>query len=214
MADILEPEVDLLRQVLGDPELSAVLARAPGGWRSLGLRELDRMGLDDDAARVVLALQDLVRHAYPELPMRRLASSTDVGRVYGERLGGLVHEVMIAVALDGQNNFIGEVEIAAGGSHGIAVTPRDVFRPLIRMGASAFVLVHNHPSGSPTPSIEDVQMTRALIPVGEIVGIELVDHVIVGARGGSCVSMLDFGVFEAFTDEPRKKDGKHIGAHP
>jgi DNA repair protein RadC len=205
--DMSEPEVDLLTQVLGDPDLSQMLARAPGGWRSLSLPELDRMGLDDDAARVVMALQDLVRHAYPELPLRRLASSGDVGRVYGERLGGLTSEVMRAVALDGQNNFLGEVDIAAGGSHGIAVTPRDVFRPLIRMGASTFILVHNHPSGSPTPSVEDVDMTRALVSVGEIVGIELVDHVIVAARGGGYCSLHDLGALDVITETRRRRTG-------
>jgi DNA repair protein RadC len=206
--DMCEPEVDLLRQVLGDPELSQMLSQAPGGWRSLSLPELDRMGLDDDAARVVMALQDLVRHAYPELPLRRLAASDDVGRIYGERLGGLTGEVMLAVALDGQNHFLGEVDIAAGGSHGIAVTPKDVLRPLIRMGASAFILVHNHPSGSPTPSIEDVQMTRALMSVGEIVGIELVDHVIVGGRGGGYCSLYDLGAMDVIT-ETRRKNGRN-----
>ena len=206
--DMSEPEVDLLTQVRGDPELSQLLSQAPGGWRSLSLPELDRMGLDDDAVRVVMALQDLVRHAYPELPLRKLAASDDVGPVYGERLGGLTGEVMLAVALDGQNHFLGEVDIAAGGSHGIAVTPRDVFRPLIRIGASAFILVHNHPSGSPTPSIEDVQMTRALMSVGEIVGIELVDHVIVGARGGGYCSLYDLGAMDVIT-ETRRKSGRN-----
>ena len=211
MGDMIESEVDLLRRVLGDPELSQMLARAPGGWRSLSLHELDDMGLDDDAARVVMALQELVVHAYPELPLRRLASSSDVGRVYGERFGGLTSEVMIAVALDGQNHFLGEVAIAQGGSHGIAVLPRDVFRPLIRIGAAAFILVHNHPSGSPAPSIEDVQMTRALVAVGEIVGIELVDHVVVGARGGGYCSLFDLGVLEVMNDNP-KKNGTQKGA--
>ena len=211
MGDLIEPEVDLLTHVLGDPELSQMLARAPGGWRSLSLQELDSMGLDDDAARVVMALQELVVHAYPELPLRRLASSSDVGRVYSERFGGLTSEVMIAVALDGQNHFLGEVAIAQGGSHGIAVLPRDVFRPLIRIGAAAFILVHNHPSGSPAPSIEDVHMTRALVAVGEIVGIELVDHVVVGARGGGYCSLFDLGVLEVMNDNP-KKNGTQKGA--
>jgi DNA repair protein RadC len=109
---------------------------------------------------------------------------------------------MVAVALDGKLNLLAEIEIATGGHHGIAVTPADVFRPLIRSGASAFVLVHNHPSGDPTPSREDIAMTQAVVSVGVVVGIELLDHVIVGARGGGWSSLMDLGLM-GDTDETR-----------
>lgn len=193
---LAQPEKDLLRTVLKSDGFARQLARAPGGWRNLSDIELDQLDLRPVDKRVVLALQELVSRGYPELASQRLSTSADVGRVYGARLGGLVYEVMIGIALDGRNNFIGEVEIAKGGAHGLSITARDVLRPMIRMGASAFVLVHNHPSGSPQPSLEDVQMPHALAACGEIVGVPLVDHVVVGAKGGGCCSLYDLGILD------------------
>jgi DNA repair protein RadC len=106
-------------------------------------------------------------------------------------LEGLEHEVVMAVALNGQNRVLGEFEVSKGGRHGAALTIADVFRPLIRAGASAALLIHNHPSGDPTPSPEDRLVTRAVKQAGDLIGIPLLDHVIVGARGGGCVSLRE-----------------------
>jgi DNA repair protein RadC len=106
---------------------------------------------------------------------------------------------MLAVGLDGKSHFLAEVEIAAGGSHGLAVRPRDVLRPLLRAGASAFILLHNHPSGDPTPSKEDVAMTRLVAECAASVDVPFVDHVIVGGRGGGVVSLLELGVIAPVT---------------
>ena len=72
----------------------------------------------------------------------------------------------------------------------------DLFRPLIRAGAHGFLLCHNHPSGDPNPSAEDVAMTRAVAEVSDIVGIPLLDHIIVGARGGGWTSLLELGLIQ------------------
>lgn len=190
------PEYELLHSVLGNGLLARCLAKAPGGWRDLSEAELDELRLGDRHKRAVLALQGLVRRSYPELPKYALCSSSDVGHVYGEKLGGLVHEVILAIALDGRNNFAGEVLLAQGGAHGACLRPADVLRPMIRMGASAFVLVHNHPGGDPRPSREDIELTRALAMVSETIGMPLVDHVIVGGKGGGYVSLFDLGLME------------------
>lgn len=92
-------------------------------------------------------------------------------------------EMMIALALDGHLNHRGTVLVAKGGTSGASLEPRDVFRPLVRLGASSFVLLHNHPSGDPTPSEIDVRTTNRLARIGKTIGIALVDHVIVAARG-------------------------------
>lgn len=185
------PELPLLAAVLGR-EVALRLVSHSGGWRTLSVQELVALGLENELGSLV-ALQELVRHGYPKLAKHRFTRSEHVAAVYLERLGGLDREVMVAVALDGRLQFLAEIEIASGGHHGIAVTPADVFRPLIRCGASAFVLVHNHPSGDPSPSREDITMTQAVVSVGEVVGIELLDHVIVGARGGGWSSLMDLG---------------------
>jgi DNA repair protein RadC len=107
------------------------------------------------------------------------------------RLAALEHEEVWLLALDGRNGLKAARRIAQGGLHGCALTPRDVLQPALREGASAIVLVHNHPSGDAGPSPEDVQMTRAVASACEVVGVPLLDHVVV-ARGGAS-SLLEFG---------------------
>lgn len=187
--DIGAPELTALTAVLGR-EAALRLATHPGGWRTLSVHEVEALGLRDTADAVV-ALQELVRRGYPLLPRHRFARAEDVARVYEQRLGGFDREVMVGVALDGRLNLLAEIELAAGGHHGIALTPDCVFRPLIRCGAASFILVHNHPSGDPTPSAEDVAMTRALSSLADVVGVELLDHIVVAARGGGWASIIE-----------------------
>jgi DNA repair protein RadC len=110
------------------------------------------------------------------------------------RLAVLDHEEVWLLSLDGRNGLRAAVRIAQGGLHGCALTPRDVLRPALRDAASAIVLVHNHPSGDPAPSPEDVEMTRAVAVACDLVGVPLLDHVVV-ARGGA-VSLFEQGVLE------------------
>jgi DNA repair protein RadC len=95
------------------------------------------------------------------------------------RLAGVQQEVFLALGIDVRNGLIDVVEIARGTVASVDVHPREVFRPLVRMAAAGAVVVHNHPSGDPTPSAEDVELTRRLQAVGELIGIPVIDHVVV-----------------------------------
>ncbi len=75
--------------------------------------------------------------------------------------------------------------------------PADVLRPMIRVGASGFILVHNHPSSDATPSDQDIELTENLVRAGAVVGIHLVDHVVIGARGGGYASVYDLGLLKS-----------------
>lgn len=189
--DLLAPEFAGLAAVVG-PVAARFLTRMLGGWRRASHHELVGLSMSKPTLDAVQAMQRLVRQGFPSLPMCRLARSEDVGLVYSKRLGWLEREVMVAVALDGRSQVIAELDISSGGLHGAAVTPSNVFRPLIRCGASSFILAHNHPSGDPTPSREDVAMTWALEAAAEIVGIQLLDHVIVAAHGGGWRTLHEF----------------------
>jgi DNA repair protein RadC len=189
------PEVELMALLVGDAAARKVCS-APGGWRGLSQAELEQLRLRPRAKGVVLALQALVERPFLELPTGKLCDAAAVGAFYGERLGGLDHEVVIAVAIDGQNRVLGEFEVARGGRHGAAVTAADVLRPVIRATGSAFILVHNHPSGDPTPSADDIHMTKALRNAGLVLGVPLLDHIVIGARGGGFVSLSERGVME------------------
>jgi DNA repair protein RadC len=197
------PELRLLRIALGKLSLARRLAQAPGGWRTLSQPELESLGLTKTEQRRVAALQTLTRRSYPALKRHELASSAEVARVYGERMGGLVHEEIHAVALDCRNRVMGEVRIAKGGGHAACLRPSDVLRPMIRIGASCFLVVHNHPGGSPQPSAEDIDLTRGLALAGGLVGVALVDHVIVGARGGGHVSLFEMGLISSRQGESK-----------
>jgi DNA repair protein RadC len=197
LADRLaEPEGKLLRAVFSHAPFVSRLARVPGGWRTLSVYELERLGLSADERKAVVSLQELVQRGYPELPTMKLIDPRAVGQVYGQRLGGLMHEVMLAVALDGRSQFLAEIEIARGGTHSLAVNPRDVLRPILRCGASAFVLLHNHPGGDPTPSQRDIEFTHRIAPCADAIDLPLVDHVVIGGRGGGYVSLLALGVLQ------------------
>jgi DNA repair protein RadC len=199
-------DVDLLALVLSRARsqksalrIAARLLEEAGGLvglTRLGVGALEaRAGLDDlAAARIGAALELGQRAAVRALGEERevIGRFESVVRWARPRLAALEHEEVWLLALDGQNGLKSSRLIAQGGLHGCALTPRDVLQPAVRDGASAIVLVHNHPSGEPGPSTQDVEMTRAVAAACDVVGIPLLDHVIV-ARGGA-TSLLELGV--------------------
>ena len=110
------------------------------------------------------------------------------------RTVGLRQEVFCVFGLDGPGRIIVEAEVARGGLAQVEVHPREVFRPLIRHSAAATILAHNHPSGDPTPSAEDVSLTRRLASAGILLGIPILDHIVVG--GSEFRSIAVAGVLE------------------
>lgn len=108
------------------------------------------------------------------------------------RLGALEHEELWVLCVDARTRLRSTWQAGRGGLHGCAVLPRDVLMPVVREAAAAFVVVHNHPSGDPSPSAEDVAFTRALAKGGAALSIPLLDHVVVG--GGAYRSLLDAGL--------------------
>ncbi len=147
------------------------------------------------AVRILAALELGRRAAEHSLAERResIVSFDSVVAWARPRLATLEHEEVWLLALDGRNGLRAAMRVAQGGVHGCALTPRDVLRPAVRDGAAAIILLHNHPSGDPTPSAEDARMTAALAVACEAVGIELLDHVVV-ARGGA-TSLRELGGF-------------------
>ncbi len=91
----------------------------------------------------------------------------------------LKQEVLKAVLLNVKNRVIAVPEISRGGLSSSIVHPREVFREAIRRSSAAVILVHNHPSGDPTPSADDLNITKKLVQSGEIIGIKVVDHIII-----------------------------------
>jgi DNA repair protein RadC len=154
---------------------------------------LGRTGLGPAKVARVTAALELGRRATLGGLTRRatLTSFEDVVEWARPRFAGLDHEEVWMFSLDGQNGLKAARRIAQGGQHGCALSTRDVLGIALRDAASAILLVHNHPSGDPRPSMEDLGMTRALSSACKVVGLTLLDHVIV-ARGGAS-SLLEAG---------------------
>ena len=87
---------------------------------------------------------------------------------------------MIMMALDGRNQYLGEQLISKGTFNASFVTPREVFREALRMQAAGIILLHNHPSGDPSPSMDDLNTTEQIRKGAETTGIALLDHIIIG----------------------------------
>lgn len=166
------------------------------GVARLGAHELAlRRGIGPAKATRILAALELGKRATCRglsEDRHSVSSIDDVVAWARPRLAGLDHEEVWLLLLDGRNGLVAARRVAQGGLHGCALTPRDILRPALRDAASAIILLHNHPSGDPNPSVEDVCMTRAVSAACDVVGIQLLDHVVV-ARGGSA-SLRDLGV--------------------
>jgi len=106
-------------------------------------------------------------------------SSRDVYEYYMPRLFGLKKERFIVAMLDSKNKVFKEMRVSDGTLTSSPVHPREVFRYAIKEAAASVILVHNHPSGDPTPSREDIAITERLVDTGRIVGIDVLDHVII-----------------------------------
>ena len=106
----------------------------------------------------------------------------------------LTQEVFVVLGLDAKHRVLGLRQVAQGSATSVEVHPREVFAPLVREGAAAAIVAHNHPSGDPEPSAEDRALTRRLAGAGVLLGIPVLDHLVVG--GGEWVSLADRGELE------------------
>lgn len=199
-------DADLLAIVLGTgfPGQPVTVVAASLLDHFAGLDGLSRVGPGALAQRPGLGLAKALRIAasielgrrvcQQSLRMREpLCTSAHVARYFAPRMAHLDHEEMWVASLDGRNALRGMRKVSQGGLHGCAVSSRDILRAALADAASSFLLVHNHPSGDPTPSMEDLAMTKHISHAASMVGAPLVDHVILGA-GGRYTSLLDLGV--------------------
>jgi DNA repair protein RadC len=193
-------------ETLTDAELLALLLRTGGGGESAldiaarlladhaGLGGLARCephelmrshGVGPARAASVFASLEMGRR----VATRRIEAGTpihdpaDVFRHFHPRLRDAAQERFLVLLLDGRHRLIREELVSHGTLTASLVHPREVFRPALRACAAAVILVHNHPSGDPTPSPEDREVTRRLARAGEILGVAVVDHVVVAERG-------------------------------
>lgn len=189
-------EVELLALVLrtggrgdGVLELSArVLADARGAaaLSRLGAREIARAaGIGPAKAAAVVACFELGRRAMAASPGRaQILRPADAVAQLVPRLAHLDHEESHVMLLDRKHRVLRTAVVGVGGVSHAPMEPREVFQAALREPATAaLVVAHNHPSGDPEPSVDDLAITRRLADGAAVVGLELVDHLIVAAGG-------------------------------
>lgn len=202
-------------QALANSELLAILLRAgvPGenavqmGQRLLkiygGISGLQRVtftdlcnqhGIGEAKAAQIKAAIELGRRLSLESPDERplVNSPADAAALVAYEMAGLEQEHLRVILLDTRNRVLEIVEIYKGSVNSAQVNVGEIFKPAIRRNAPALILVHNHPSGDPTPSPDDVVVTRAAIQAGKLLDVDVLDHMIIGQ--GKWVSLKERGL--------------------
>ena len=174
---LLQPAEGSIRRLAARP--AAELLRSPGIGPAKG-------------ARLLAALELGARQSRESRPApSKIRAPDDVMRIAGPRLRDLAVEEFHVLALDTQSQVIRDVLITRGLLNSSLVHPREVFRAAIAEAAAGIILVHNHPSGDPTPSAEDRETTRRIADAGRLLGISLLDHLVFG--DGKYVSLKPGG---------------------
>jgi len=166
-----------------------------GGLRRAGMSAISAVpGIGSTkACRLRAALELGLRlSAEPLRPSTAILHSEDVVAALGPRLRDAAREHFFALALDAKNRPVAEILVAVGGLTACAISPADVFRLVLKEPAAAVIFVHNHPSGEPGPSADDVSVTERLRKAGALLGISVLDHVILGREAH--FSFLDAGL--------------------
>ncbi len=139
-------------------------------------------GIGAAKATQVLAAIELGKRAASRVPAARedLSNPEAVSRMLMPEMRYLDKEHFKALVLNVKNRLIKAIDVSVGSLSSSIVHPREVFKVAVRLSGAAVIVAHNHPSGDPTPSMEDILLTKRLAKAGEILGIDLLDHVILG----------------------------------
>lgn len=217
------PRERLLRhgaEHLSDAQLLAIIIRTGGGGRSAldiameiladfeGLRgiknaargEFSRFkGLGNAKVAQLKAAFELGRRLLEETGRQgpAFSSSSDVYAYYHPRLRDLKKEIFYCAMLDAKNRICKDCRVSEGTLTNSLIHPREAFKDAIKESAASVIFVHNHPSGDPRPSREDIIVTERLMSAGEIVGIKVLDHVIIGDN--AYTSMMEEGYMKKNT---------------
>lgn len=140
----------------------------------------------------------LVRDGSQPAARKKVDSPSTAAQVLQQYLDGADREHFVVLLLDTQNQIIGIHTVTIGTLDASLIHPREIFKPVILANAASVILAHNHPSGDPTPSAEDRAVTRQVVAAGTTLGIEVLDHVIVG-EGLRYHSFRESGLMETLT---------------
>ena len=152
-------------------------------------------GLSEAKACQLLAALELGRRFVSLAPEERMVinSLADVANLVQAEMAVFDQEHLRVLLLNTKNEVLSIQEIYVGNVNSSMVRPAEVLRPAVRDNAPSVIIVHNHPSGDPTPSPEDVSVTKELLDAGKLMGVELLDHLVIGS-GGRYISLNEKGL--------------------
>jgi DNA repair protein RadC len=218
MPEELRPRERLLREgesALSDAELLAIILRVGtsrktalelaqhlltkfGGLRQLRSASIDELckvsGVGKTKAVQLKAAFELGRRAFSSAPYERptIKSPDDVAQLLMSEMRYLDREVLRIVLLDAKNRVLGAPIVSVGTVNSSLAHPRECFKEAIRQSAVGVIFVHNHPSGDPHPSECDIELSKRLKEAGDLLGIAVLDHIIIG--DGVFVSLKEMGL--------------------
>jgi len=177
--------------------LSSLLLTKFGGLAGLGKAAFAELcgerGLSEAKACQLLAALELGRRFISLAPEERIVSTTqDAANLVTGEMGTLDQEHLRVILLNTRNEVLSTHEVYVGNVNSSVVRPAEVFRPAVRNNAPSLIVAHNHPSGNPAPSDDDIAITEDLVAAGKLLGIDVLDHLIVGS-GQRYVSMNETG---------------------
>jgi len=143
------------------------------------LQEIKGIGMAK-ACQILSLFEFNKRHALSKKPIKRITQAKDVFDYFHDRLRDEKQEHFYILLLNTKNHIIGEKLISKGILDAALVHPREIFKEAIKNSASKIILIHNHPSGDPQPSREDLELTERLMKAGEVIAMPVLDHVIIG----------------------------------
>ncbi len=179
--------VDLARKILAERRTLRDVAR-------MSVKDLENLGIGRARATTIVAAFELYRRLPGGDGETRPIFRTpeDVTQRYVPKLCDLKHEEFWAILLSTSNQLVREIKITSGTLNSSLVHPRECFSEAVKEKAASVIFVHNHPSGNPEPSQEDIAITKQLVEAGKILGIPVYDHIIVA--GSSFTSLAQRGL--------------------
>jgi DNA repair protein RadC len=180
--------LELLGAILGNADTAlAVLAQFPtlDALAKASPLELEQVrGVGPSGAARVKAALELARRLLQATPEERLQirSPADAAAILMPEMSLLEQEHLKAMLLDTRNRVITTVTVYVGSLNSSIVRTGELFREAIRLNAASIIVAHNHPSGDPAPSPEDVSVTRGIISAGQLLDIEVLDHLVIGQQ--------------------------------
>ena len=167
------------------------------GIQRASLEELrDQHGVGPAKAAQIKAAIELGRRLIKRDGMKEMNtvnSPEDIARIYQYEMAELQQEVLKVVLLDTRNHIVDDVEVYRGSVNSSQIRVAEIFTPAIRRNLPSVIVLHNHPSGDPTPSPDDVAMTRAIIQAGKLLDVDVLDHIVIARQGYISLKQRGFG---------------------